>query len=88
MCEKSSSWTRDPGTRDQGPRDQGPRTMDQGPGNRNPRDLIMPSKVSQEAPEASQGLASQGNLPPYLNKLEPKSHLGSLSGAWSPKGNF
>ena len=27
------------------------------------------------------------NLPPYLNKLEPKSHLGSLSGTWSPKGN-
>ena len=49
---------------------------------------IMPSKVSKEAPEASQGLASQGNLTPYLNKLEPKSHLGSLSGTWSPKGNF
>ena len=36
----------------------------------------------------SQGLTSQGNRPPYLNKLQPKSHLGSLSGTWSPKGNF
>ena len=38
--------------------------------------------------QLSQGLTSQGNRPPYLNKLQPKSHLGSLSGAWSPKGNF
>ena len=38
--------------------------------------------------QLSQGLTSQGNLPPYLNKLQPKSHLGSLSGTWSPKGNF
>ena len=35
-----------------------------------------------------QGLTSQGNRPPYLNKLQPKSHLGSLSGTWSPKDNF
>ena len=38
--------------------------------------------------QLSQGLTSQGNLPPYLNKLQPKSHLGSLSGTWSPKVNF
>ena len=43
---------------------------------------------SQTTNRLSQGLTSQGNRPPYLNKLEPKSHLGSLSGTWSPKVIF